>query len=81
MIETIIDMLTENSVSVITKRYAEIDGKTYLIETSRKAYSNSEIGRQMIEDELSEADCQAVFAKWGDTPTVEDPFIEENRVS
>lgn len=72
MFETIIDMLTENSVSIITKQYAEINGITYLIGTYRKAYSNSILGRQMIEEELSEADSAAVFAKWGDAPTVVD---------
>lgn len=73
MNKIILDMLTENSVSVVTKKYAEIDGITYLISTSRKAYSNSPIGRQQISDELSESDSAAVFAKWGNTATIEDP--------
>ena len=73
MTETIIDLLTENSVSVITKRYAEINGTTYLIGTYRKAYDNSPTGRQMIEDELSATDSAAIMAKWGDEATVDDP--------
>lgn len=75
--ETIIDMLTKDSVSVITKQYIEIDGVPYLLSKLRKAYDNSPVGREMIEDELSETDSQAIFSKWGDIATVESPIVTE----
>lgn len=68
-----LDMLTTDGVSVKTQKYADIEGQEYLIgEPHRKAYANSARGRQEVEDELPEAQKNAIFAVWGDTPTVAD---------
>lgn len=67
-----LDFLSENSVSVKTRNYVTVDGKKYLDQNiHRKAYSNSEIGRAQIADELLEPYLSTVMSLWGDTPTVE----------
>lgn len=66
-----LDMLTTDSVSVKTQKYATVDGIEYPIgQPHRKAYENSTKGRQEVEAELPEAQKNAIFAVWGDTPTV-----------
>ena len=72
MLERItLDMLTADSVSVKTQRYADIEGQEYPIgEPHRKAYVNSTRGREEVMAELPEAQKTAIFAVWGDTPTV-----------
>lgn len=68
--EFVLDMLTTDSVSVLQKRYFEFDEKRYYTENIRNAYLNDEEGRQSINDVLPEEYQNAVFAVWGDTPTV-----------
>jgi len=74
MIEKItLDMLTENSVSIKKQKYIVQDGTEYLIgQPWRRAYVNSEKGRQRIEEEVPEPYRSAIFAVWGDEPTVSD---------
>ena len=73
--EKIVDMLTKDSVSIITKKFIDVDGiKTQVGENHRCAYVNSERGRVKISEEQPEEVVNAVFAIWGDTPTV----IEKN---
>ena len=74
MIEKIaLDMLTADSVSVKTQRYADIEGQEYPIgQPHRKAYINSEKGRDEVQSELPEAQKTAIFAVWGDAPTVDE---------
>lgn len=68
-----LDMLTTDSVSVKTQKYTIVEGKEYPIgQPHRKAYSNSARGRQEVETELPEPQRNAIFAVWGDTPTVAD---------
>lgn len=68
-----LDMLTTDSVSVKTQKYATVDGIEYPIgQPHRKAYENSTKGRQEVEAELPEAQKNAIFAVWGDSPTVAD---------
>lgn len=62
-----IDDLTIDSVSVKTQRYYE---QFPLGEPHRKAYVNSVLGRQELQAEVPEAQVNAVFAVWGDTPTI-----------
>jgi len=78
MIEKItLDMLTQDSVSVKKQQYIMQDGKEYVIgRPHRKAYVNSIRGRQEIQNELPQAQQNAIFAIWGDTPTV-DESVEE----
>ncbi|QZY55106.1 hypothetical protein [Crassaminicella profunda] len=66
-----LDMLTQDSVS-IRKQQLFVDGN---IEYSvgqpwRCAYSNTVQGRQQVESEVVEPYKSAIFALWGDTPTL-----------
>lgn len=72
MIEKItIDMLTQDSVSVKKQQYTTVDGVEYPIgQPHRKAYINSTRGREEVMAELPGAQRNAIFAIWGDTPTV-----------
>lgn len=68
-----LDQLGVDSVSVITETQITVDGSKYILNRSRKAYTNSIIGRRLISAELPAAQATAVFAVWGNNPTVEDP--------
>ncbi len=69
--EIALDMLTQDSVSVKTQKYTDVEGVEYPIgQPHRKAYVNSARGRQEVMDELPEPHQTAIFAIWGDTPTV-----------
>jgi len=69
-----LDMLTQDSVSVKRQQHVEVDGTEYPIgEPWRRAYVNSSSGRQQVMDEVPEPYRSAIFAVWGDTPTVADP--------
>ena len=72
MIEKItLDTLTQDNVSAKTQKYVGVDGVEYPIgQPHRKAYVNSIRGRQEVQAELPEAQRNAIFAIWGDTPTV-----------
>lgn len=74
MIEKItLDMLTQDSVSVKKQSYAVIGGVEYAIgEPSRCEYVNSALRRAAVEQELPQAQQNAIFAVWGDTPTMPD---------
>lgn len=74
MIEKItLDLLTANSVSIKKQQYALVDGKEYAVgEPWRRAYVNSEKGREQVNTEVIEPYSTAIFAVWGDTPTVDD---------
>lgn len=75
--EIVIDLLTKDSVSIVTKKYATIGGtKQQIGNTERKAYSNSPLGRQMLIDEVGKPFINSIFALWGDTSTVSDPSNE-----
>lgn len=68
-----LDLLTTDSVSVITELQAIVNNKLYTLEKKRKAYVNSPLGRAAIIADLPEEYMTAIFALWGDTPTIEDP--------
>lgn len=77
MIETktkiTVDMLTPNSVSILKQEMAEINGQQMQVgENYRRAYVNSEAGRKQVQDELAAPYVSAIFAVWGETPTVEE---------
>jgi len=74
MIEKItLDMLTENSVSIKKQKYIVDNGEEYPVgQPWRRAYVNSERGRQQVQEEVPEPYRSAIFAVWGDTPTIED---------
>lgn len=71
--EKVVDMLTKDSVSIITKKFIDVDGiKTQVGENHRCAYVNSERGREKISEEQPEEVVNAVFSIWGDAPTIEE---------
>jgi len=71
-----LDMLTETSVSVRRERTIEVEGEIISLTPHRKAYMNSPSGRQQVQDEVSEPYRSAIFAVWGEEPTVADPVWE-----
>ena len=73
-----VDALTTDSVSILTRKYVKIDGiPTQVGENHRQAYENSEKGRISIQENEPKEVVNAVFAIWGDTPTIDEPTIEE----
>lgn len=69
-----LDMLTQESVSVKKQQYATVEGKEYPIgEPWRRAYANSERGRAQVQAEVPEPHRSAIFAVWGNAPTVTEP--------
>jgi hypothetical protein len=74
MVEKItLDLLTVDSVSVKKQQYTVVDGQEYAIgQPHRKAYVNSVRGRAEVMSELPGAQKNAIFAVWGNAPTVEE---------
>ena len=68
-----LDALTQNSVSVKTRKTITQDGLGYEIgEPHRCAYVNSVLGRQQLLQQVPQPYCSAVLAVWGAQPTVEE---------
>ena len=68
-----LDMLTADSVSIKKQQYTVVDGKEYPIgEPWRRAYVNSIQGRVQVQAEVPEPYQSAIFAVWGNAPTVPD---------
>ncbi len=66
-----LDNLTQDSVSVKKQTYMDYMGQEYPIgQPWRRAYVNSDQGRQQIVVELPIAQVNAIMAVWSDTPTV-----------
>lgn len=71
--KTTIDMLTSESVSILTQKYVTIDGvDTQVGDNHRKAYVNSKAGREELQSEHTADVVNAVFAIWGNEPTIEE---------
>ena len=69
--KTIIEMLTQDSVSIKKQKYIVVDGQEYAVgEPWRRAYINSEKGREQVQTEVPEPYLSAIMTVWGDTPTV-----------
>ena len=76
-----VDMLTSESVSVLTQKFINVDGvQTQVGQNHRCAYVNSESGRNELQENEPEEIVNSVMAIWGDTPTVSEPpmEVEEN---
>lgn len=75
-----VDMLTTDSVSILTQKFIDVDGvETQVGQNHRCAYVNSETGRNALQSTEPEEVVTAVFAIWGDTPIVSEPKeVEEN---
>ncbi len=68
-IEYTIDRLNIKSVSIITQKYIiENNTKQKLGEIHRKAYNNSEEGREKIIIEVPEPYSSAILSVWGESP-------------
>ena len=66
-----LDMLTQNSVSVLRQNFIELNGvETQVGGNIRNAYENDETGREILRSTLPEEYYNAVIAVWGDLPTV-----------
>lgn len=69
--EKTVDMLTKDSVSILTKKFIELDGEMNQVgENHRCAYENSIKGRETIQKNEPEYIVNSVFAIWGDEPTI-----------
>mgnify|MGYP001366606687 CR=1 FL=1 len=67
----ILDMLSENSVSIKKQQILEQNGQQYEIgQPWRKAYINSIQGRIDVENEIPKPYRLAIFLMWGENPTV-----------
>lgn len=75
MIEKVIlDILTQDGVSVKKQNYIEQGGQQYPVgQPWRRAYVNSNQGRIRVQAEIDEPYRTAIFTVWGDVPTVEEP--------
>lgn len=62
-----LDRLNRKGVSVI---FENINENGVVLRKIRSAYANSESGRQRMDKEVPEPYRTAIFAVWGDTPTV-----------
>ncbi len=68
-----LDMLDENSVSVLKQRFIDFDGFYQKIGGNiRNAYVNSAEGRKLVAAALPLEYYNAVIAVWGNEPTVFD---------
>lgn len=66
-----LDALNENSVTVKTQQYIEVNGEELNVgDIHAKAYMNSERGREELAEEVTEPYLSAVLSVWGDAPTV-----------
>lgn len=69
-----LDMLTQDGVSIRKEKFVAIEGVEQRVgEPWRRAYANSVFGRQQVREEVPEPYRSAIFAVWGESPTVADP--------
>lgn len=70
-----IDSLTKDGVCILTKYFTEISGSRLQVgKNFRQGYSNSITERAMLEENEPKDIVKAVYAIWGDTPTVVSPI-------
>ena len=71
-----LDALNENSVTVKTQQYIDIEGEELNVgELHAKAYMNSERGRAEFAEDVPEPYLSAVLSVWGDEPKVKEEII------
>lgn len=70
----ILDLLTENSVSVLTIITINYDNQEIEAKRIRKTYRNSIEGRNELLQEVGEPYYTSVLAIWGEEPTIIDPI-------
>lgn len=75
--EKTVDMLTNQSVSILTQKFIEINGvRSQIGDGHRCAYANSETGRKDLQKQEPQNVVDSVFAIWGEAPTVADELEE-----
>lgn len=73
-----VDMLTKDSVSILTKKFIKIDEiDTQVGENHRVAYVNSKSGRETLILEQPDEVVNSVLAIWGNEPTIPDVELPE----
>lgn len=71
-----LDALNENSVTVKTQQYIEVDGKALHVgELHAKAYMNSERGREELAEDVPESYLSAVLSVWGEESKVKEEMM------
>lgn len=71
-----VDMLTKDTVSILTQKFITIDGVDQQVgENHRQAYVNSQSNREELQANEPESVVNAVFAIWGDVPTITDESL------
>lgn len=72
-----LDNLTENSVSVLTQQFVEINGESVQVgENHRATFMNTTYGRIELAIKLPEPYLSSVMAVWGETPIFEGQIEE-----
>lgn len=72
-----IDMLTTDSVSILTQKFVEIDGVNQQVGNNHRcSYQNSVNGRKALEDNEPTNVIASILAIWGDTPTIVETEVE-----
>lgn len=72
--EKTVDKLTKDSVSILTQKFIKVEGVNQQVGGNHRcAYVNSPSGRNELQEKEPESVVNAVFAIWGDAPTVADP--------
>lgn len=68
-----LENLNPETVNVLWQKTITVDGTTYDIDLPRRCcYSNSVYGRERVQEDLPEKYQAAIFAVWGDAPTITD---------
>ena len=71
--QKIIDMLTEGSVSIMTKTFVTVEGNRYEVGLPHRiAYVNSAKGRAELQKDQPQNIVSAVLAIWGEQATIEE---------
>ena len=66
-----VDMLTTDSVSILTQKFIYVDGvETQVGENHRCSYVNSKTGRNALQKQEPKDVVNSVFAIWGNAPTI-----------
>lgn len=79
--EYLLDMLTENGVSVLVKTLIVLEegGEPQLVgKPVRTSYANNPLGRAEVLAELPSNFADGILAVWGDEPTLPDPPAPPN---
>lgn len=73
----LIDGLSDQSVSVVKRKYIVENGKEYFIsEPMRRSYLNNNIDRQMLKNDVPEPYYSSIMSVFGDHPLVSDGYDE-----